>query len=596
MFHNCSACNMQFYSLQNLTTHMRSHQVHYPFVCSYCGRGFRSTLSYISHIQSHKETPEMGGQAGSPSRCQYYGFIAPDNQSLQTHRNEHPRRRDWMCRLCRESYCSQQNLVDHLESSHGIAQSLSMSPSLQYVYIGKPVEVIRDDPSRRSEILNQIVEPDLVIPPPPSHGRKVLIIEPDQYRMSQSSLPTEGTKNDLYKCSFCDMQFNSCEDLNEHTKKHLSFVQTTVCKDEKPNVTTDSSEITEITKVPSFQNQGCETSPNIGLQLETNNYTSSFGHEIPPTHTKEDNMFSAGSLEVIKNELTYEEKASPVKRPERPHVCPCCNEAYTDKPSLQRHLYTHIKDCSLTCPLCCKKLSKRVNLVTHIYNHTGEKPHVCQQCGKGFNTSGNLKKHVKTHQTVSCSQCYKVFTTFRQLERHFDTHSGKKCFVCYICNAEFTQPSDLIAHTHKHGFKGVKTFRTKSLRCEHCQKAFRSAKSLKVHKECKECIGADHTVTYSHPGKQPRACLHKPTTLRQNVESHNEAFRCHVCGEQFNNSTLWREHTYIHAVEAVHQSTMNTKESLCSNCFLCVQGFSTADDLNEHLLSHISQAHRTTTP
>ena len=80
----------------------------------------------------------------------------------------------------------------------------------------------------------------------------------------------------------------------------------------------------------------------------------------------------------------------------------------------------------LTCKVCLKSFSEKTSLNYHMYTHTGGHPFKCELCGAGF--------------------AYK-----KGLDRHVMGHTGKWEFTCEICGQGFRDMDKLMeVHCKKH--------------------------------------------------------------------------------------------------------------------------------------------------
>ncbi|KAG9278462.1 ras-responsive element-binding protein 1-like [Astyanax mexicanus] len=60
----CSVCNKRFWSLQDLTRHMRSHTGERPYKCQTCERTFTLKHSLVRHQRVHQKRPDSRGAEG----------------------------------------------------------------------------------------------------------------------------------------------------------------------------------------------------------------------------------------------------------------------------------------------------------------------------------------------------------------------------------------------------------------------------------------------------------------------------------------------------------------------------------------------------
>lgn len=85
-------------------------------------------------------------------------------------------------------------------------------------------------------------------------------------------------------------------------------------------------------------------------------------------------------------------------------------------------------------------------------------------------------------KSYKCEVCEKRFLRADRLLAHSSLHSNEKPFPCYLCNASFTR-SDRLNHHIKFCITGKKQFQ-----CEQCKKEFNQKHYLKKHIKTQVCL------------------------------------------------------------------------------------------------------------
>lgn len=202
--------------------------------------------------------------------------------------------------------------------------------------------------------------------------------------------------------------------------------------------------------------------------------------------------------------------------------CPVCPETSTNWPDLQEHFRVQhpMEQCYIPC------------------------------CGRKLKEHWTLKEHMRFHNdpnTFKCKLCGKINTTRCALKRHIDAQHPKYAklkHVCNICDKGFTTESGLKYHiTSMHSDCGQPK-----------RKVLPDGNSVFV---CPDC------------GK----AFPKKATARQHIwYSHRlvDQFKCHICGNDFQNPRQFREHVAAH-----------TKKHLYV-CAYCSMRFTYLNSLQSH--------------
>ncbi|XP_045073095.1 myoneurin-like [Coregonus clupeaformis] len=138
------------------------------------------------------------------------------------------------------------------------------------------------------------------------------------------------------------------------------------------------------------------------------------------------------------------------------------------------------KEKCFQCSFCGKAFSFPKQVEIHQRMHTEEKRFSCHLCQASFSDSSNLKRiHQRVHTGVkpfSCTQCHMRFAQACNLKRHQMVHTGEKPYSCPQCEKRFSRQHQLKTHLKVH--TGERPFV-----CTHCGKRFSERSYLMIHQQ-----------------------------------------------------------------------------------------------------------------
>ncbi|XP_055370785.1 zinc finger protein 888-like [Condylostylus longicornis] len=138
--------------------------------------------------------------------------------------------------------------------------------------------------------------------------------------------------------------------------------------------------------------------------------------------------------------------------------CGECDNTFTTKLNLDRHMEIHLnRRKAYSCETCGKLFTQLNSVREHMLTHTGEKPFKCDICQKAFSRRQIYKRHLLTHTKIkkyACKQCDQKFTVKRTLLVHRNRFHGEgdtiehKCQICYKSYRSKYTLSDHLQNVH----------------------------------------------------------------------------------------------------------------------------------------------------
>lgn len=261
-------------------------------------------------------------------------------------------------------------------------------------------------------------------------------------------------------------------------------------------------------------------------------------------------------------------------------LCASCDAQCKNITSLRLHsLQIHSCCCSFKCSDCGKVMASFRTFVNHVRVHNKLLRYCCEICNKRFTRSAYMKKHRSlVHHDVfltMCGNCGAAFDSHEQLKEHIVCYSKgiKKRVVkrenvesdlkCQHCNKEFKSRSNLQQH------KLVHTNRSRDFSCHICGKMFFTKGTLSTHMT-------------THEDTKPYKCdycgmaFRARGNLQSHISLHSEAkpFVCEQCGKSFRVKRHLKSHSIVHT------------DLMPYVCEYCNKAFRFKTRLNLHLRQH----------
>ncbi|KAI4466706.1 zinc finger protein [Holotrichia oblita] len=250
--------------------------------------------------------------------------------------------------------------------------------------------------------------------------------------------------------------------------------------------------------------------------------------------------------------------------------CPDCNKSFTFRYFVDVHAHIHTGNLLFKCDKCDKRFPKKIVLTNHMRSHLETRDFKCEECGKAYKTITVLRAHKRKHlpdRSLKCHLCTKAFKSSGGLRNHIRLHSNERTHICEICGKSYVDASGLNCHKLQ---EHDPDRRNRSVSCEICGKVYMNKRGVRNH------------ITRQHNGKRPYDCekcgksFFDTTILKQHMFIHTgeKPYACRLCGKKFRQKGCITQHMRIHTGETPHP------------CKYCTARFKHSHHLNGHIKAH----------
>lgn len=378
--------------------------------------------------------------------------------------------------------------------------------------------------------------------------------------------PAEGV-TDGKICPICSRVLPCTADISKHLRSHTEerpFICITCEKGFKYKDTLKKHQI--IHGHEGIREEQSKTLEQILAEAETQH----LGDELEKKENNPD--AAAGTSEQPARAHKVNKKAS--------KVCPVCARAFDSVKTLNRHIQCHTEERPYHCVHCKKRFKHMHGLKRHqiyaichrkIARFTWKKeqtqaskvPVWCSNCGKHFEYLSALRDHqenvckVDLRDVMKCNDCDKEFKSMTMLKVHQRIHDP---LYCKECGKILANEPAFERHKLMH----------RPMQCTMCEKTFTLLRRLREHYE------KDHDFTGPYPCPQ---CDKSFITLsylaiHQRIHKGEFPFSCDLCSEKFRSSNCLTVHLRKHTGE---------KPFLC---WQCGKSYRSASELTVHMGTH----------
>uniref|UniRef100_A0A3Q3WKG2 C2H2-type domain-containing protein n=1 Tax=Mola mola TaxID=94237 RepID=A0A3Q3WKG2_MOLML len=361
--YRCAVCNLQLPSKFKLRDHMNLHTGARPYRCAECGKRFCQIDNYRAHLRTHAEAKV---------------------ERL-------------MCRVCRMGFTSQEELDDHLSSTHFEDQFYECDLCKHVFSSLKDCENHVQLHKYAPRITCQTCGRHFPSPRALAHHRRKRC-------------------HRLFKCTDCTLTFTKKNALLKHSFSHLGLLPYTCvrcrCHFRLAKLYRQHTEFV------------CQ--PSQLLQHQRSEHAHKPSGFLCTACGRAFNSHS--NLRIHLN----------VHTGARPYTCSDCGKSFSQSGALKIHRRIHTGERPYSCGFCGRGFPHLAGVRAHQRTHTGEKPYHCGECGKCFTQSGALKIHTRIHtgeRPFICSICGKGFSNRSGIRFHYRTahglapEQGGECFI-----------------------------------------------------------------------------------------------------------------------------------------------------------------------
>lgn len=363
----------------------------------------------------------------------------------------------------------------------------------------------------------------------------------------------EAVKEQIYRCSICEVTFDDKEEAVEHLLFHsdakLTKNHCLKCGRQCENAEEFLSHRQMHSRDQPFRCMICSKRFSHSNTLNT--------HMLK--HQKEPSL----PCPICEKRFRYRYEVNQHLQlhgdSERVYECIMCKKRFTGLVSLQRHNRTHLEEKRFHCAICGKKFLRPTHYTVHLRVHIGGKKIKCQLCDQMLGNKQGLRRHMKNiHEPKqprtgapvkannSCEFCPEKFPLRKHLNKHREAHE----LPCSICGKIFRGPARLKRHTDDHG---------RVLTCTICAMTFSRKHGLEQH------MVVVHTNDPPKPCTQCGEILYKHNTkIHMAKHSGSKLYRCEIpsCGKEFLHASSYFRHKVSHTGERRYECDVCGKKSL----------------------------------
>jgi KRAB domain-containing zinc finger protein len=500
----------------------REHEDKRPHICHLCQKGFYKKSDLKMHLKAHEGIKDL--------ICAVCSRTFTHLSNLNRHKLTHSTEKPFSCQLCGSRYNQMATLNQHKKKHDGV--------------------VLLDKKSSSCKKIRQFNCKYC--------GNKF------QYK-ADLDLHTVRHENDAYpySCKRCNKGFASLSGISHHVCPSSSNLVINVDADQVPGFTSERTQA-EVDKVRVATSVDIHvgSEPDLAELEPPNVLQQSHVEEEETTTITDDIILNISGQEALIQALTsgkhLDATSLTIVQVEGQHwVVEGRGECHDDASQFAR--------LELAQDIC-------QDVVVSVPSNQSNAPVVAAP--KFAVTEPAVLKVERKNGTYSCSECGKDFTRLDSLKQHFGSHNTNYSINCDVCGDKFAWATTLKRHQQKvHGAGPAKPCPT--LKCEHCDRTFKTQVHMKVHVE------RDHMKARPHQCEICNKAFYAKDDLSSHLRIHTgeKPYECRICGKAFTHSSHRSRH---------ERETHDDKKQF--QCQVCLSGFNS----KKRLVSHFQNSHPNT--
>ncbi|KAL9707874.1 hypothetical protein quinque_011392 [Culex quinquefasciatus] len=562
----CQQCEKRFVNISTLGSHKCPKNpvpaAEKTWVCKECNKTFTNGSAFYKHAYDHRVVKAGKFKCKTCEKC-FRGKSALAKHVKNVHQKEKKTRakkltkktskpeaeknpvsadgRSWVCKECDKVFGNPYRFYQHTYYHRNVkAGKFKCEPCDKNKKASKRKKLIKESSSEsESEQVPKVVEKD----------DKGFLMCPDcdkrfefRFQYTIHARHHVALKQELYKCTPCELLFKTNAELKRHEKVHEK--QKSRISSDPYGLICPEPTLKELDGI--YKCSACEKTfeqRHLGLRhllrhgfikrerIQCNLCPLTFANK---KYLEKHQVEHEAQKDVTSSESSSEEESGSDDSSidgDSEFKCTVCNKTFWEKRLLDRHIRRHeaIKESKFPCKLCDVRCGDKRELIRH------EEMHARKQQTTIVSTEKvpPIILERNNHTVYKCPDCAIIFTKQRVYFTHAQGHVHVRIgtFKCESCGTCCPTRRSLLAHIEKHRTGKVKTqteLDSLSFECPECGKKFARRQFLSQHVQRHDAV---EKGTF-----QCKVCAKfygsRSRTSRGHEAKRSGAFECSVCGKK----------------------------------------------------------------